>query len=177
MTAVQRTALVLAGVLLTVMTLAWLYDVGPGRQRELKVNLTSSLPVGLYWCQRIAESAMLSPGTLVAFDPPPWIIDDLHKVAPHLHLHTMLKEIIAAEPDTVCLQGRDVTVNGAVIAQRPLLETYPLMGPTGCMLLEHEQLFLMGTDPRSYDSRYFGPAERAWMQSTCTPVLTWETHS
>jgi len=174
MTRVQRMVLVLTGGMLTVMTLACVYDVGPGRHRELKWNRTPSLPLGLYGCQRIDDSTVLTPGTLVAFDPPPWIVGELHQVAPKVHVHTMLKKIAAVEHDTVCLQGNDVIVNRALLAHRPLLKTYPLTAPTGCLTLGHDEVFVMGTDARSYDSRYFGIAERAWVQSTCLPLWTWE---
>jgi type IV secretory pathway protease TraF len=174
MTRVHQWPFAVARITCGLVALAALADVGPGRRRELQWNRTPSLPLGLYGCQRIDDSTVLTPETLVAFDPPQWIVEELHRVAPKVHVHTMLKKLVAVEHDTVCLQGNDVTVHGVVIAHRPLLETYPLTTPTGCVTVGHDQLLLMGTNARSYDSRYFGLAERTWVRATCMPLWTWE---
>jgi type IV secretory pathway protease TraF len=157
------------------MMVGWFCDFGPGRTWELRLNLTDSLAPGFYVCQQLPEEEGVERGALVAFLPPEPALIDLMRVAPHLHVHLMLKQMTALAPDTVCLQGHDVIVNGTVIAQCPLLEAYPLHAAEGCHALGEDEVFLMGTHARSYDSRYFSSVPRPNLAATCTALWTWET--
>jgi len=41
--------------------------------------------------------------------------------------------------------------------------------------LAPSQLWVMSdTNGRSFDSRYFGPIDRAWVMEVVQPVMTWE---
>ena len=67
MTRCQRWLLGMSAGYVLAMLVAWVGDIGPGRTWELKLNLTRSLPSGLYWCHRIPEEVPIAVGTFVTF--------------------------------------------------------------------------------------------------------------
>jgi type IV secretory pathway protease TraF len=88
-----------------------------------------------------------------------------------------MKQLVGQEGQTICLTGDAVTLQGDVIAHRPLRERSPLLGIEGCWTLEAQQIFVLGTHPYSYDSRYTGPWDRAAVRGVCHGIWTWEVTS
>ena len=159
------------------MTFGAVCDVGAGRAWELRWNSTTSLPTGVYLCHKTTSQTSIARGALVAFAPTQAIQSELARVAPQLQVSLLMKQVAVVAPATVCLEGQDVRVDGLVIAQRPLLDSYRLTGQEGCHTLAAGELFVLGpNNPRSYDSRYFGPLAREAVTATCTAVWTWGTH-
>jgi type IV secretory pathway protease TraF len=63
--------------------------------------------------------------------------------------------------ETVCRTYGVVTI-GVLAARKerflfPLIDDYPLQLWEGCRQLDFGEYFVVGTHPRSFDSRYFGP--------------------
>lgn len=84
----------------------------------------------------------------------------------------LLKRIAAMEAQTVCRFGRLVTIRGRpfVVA----LDADPVGRPMpvwrGCRRLRGGQVFLLGSDPGSFDSRYFGPLHARQVIGTAIPI-------
>jgi conjugative transfer signal peptidase TraF len=81
--------------------------------------------------------------------------------------------------DTIDIDMREVRVNGVDLpfsaAQASDRAGRPLPRPDRShIVLTASQLWVMSdTNPRSFDSRYFGPIERAWVKDVIRPVVTW----
>lgn len=58
------------------------------------------------------------------------------------------------------------------MAQAKLADTAgrPLPAWSGCIRLPDTQVFVLAADPDSFDSRYFGPVDRANVLGTALPV-------
>ena len=163
----------LAACPLTALAL-WLGLGGP----RLYYNVTVSLPPGWYVCQKLRAGAVLSRGNLVLLTPPPKVRDALHRIAPLQATTTLwMKQLAAMDQDTVCLVGDDVSINGAVVAHRVLLNTYAMPPLEGCMMFGQNEVFLLGSHTKSFDSRYTGAWDASAIEGTCTPVWTWEEQS
>ena len=88
----------------------------------------------------------------------------------------ILKRIGAVAPQSACVRGQVVRIDGAVVAtarlhdgaHRPLLAWMPC-GP----LAEGELFLLSDTNPASFDSRYFGPIDASAVLGIATPLWTW----
>jgi type IV secretory pathway protease TraF len=143
--------------------------------RRLYYNVSVSLPPGWYMCHPVATGTVLHRGDLVQFTPPQWVRDALHRIAPQQATTPLwMKQLAAMDHDTVCLWGDDVVINGAVVAHRVLLTTYPLPSLNGCVTLEKNDVFLLGSHAKSFDSRYTGAWDVQAIEGTCTPLWTWK---
>jgi conjugative transfer signal peptidase TraF len=147
-----------------------------------RINTTQSLPQGLYWTTR----APVEPGAAVLFCPPPRRLFDEAQARGYLGAGYcpggygyLMKRVVAVQGDTVTVAEDGVRVNG-----KPLVHSAPLKAdaagrPLPCSTrarytLNATELWLMSDgSPTSFDSRYFGPIDRAQIQAVITPVMTW----
>jgi type IV secretory pathway protease TraF len=129
----------------------------------------------LYWCQEREFHNHLRIGDFVQLVPSATQRQRVRTLAPHLpETETWMKQLVGQEGHSVCLAGDDVSVQGVVIAHRPLLARYPMLGIEGCWTLKSDEIFVLGTHAHSYDSRYGGPWTRAAVRGVCQAVWTWE---
>jgi conjugative transfer signal peptidase TraF len=88
----------------------------------------------------------------------------------------LLKQIAALHGDYVCADGTQVRINRR-IAALPLSEDSqhrPLTSWRGCSVLGRQQFYLLSaTNAASFDSRYFGPLDRASILGRAVPLWTW----
>jgi conjugative transfer signal peptidase TraF len=84
----------------------------------------------------------------------------------------LIKPVAAVAGDLVCRHGALITINGQAVAQAKLADTAgrPLPAWSGCIRLADTQVFVLAADPDSFDSRYFGPVDRANVLGTALPV-------
>jgi conjugative transfer signal peptidase TraF len=127
--------------------------------RQLTLNLTSSMPRGLYV---LSSPANLRTGDIVTFPVPATaraVVRERHYLPPQASL---LKHVVALEGESVCLDGEHLVVNQRELAiirrvdsQGRPLQPFPFCGtvPTG-------MVFVAADSPTSFDSRYFGPVSR-----------------
>lgn len=137
-----------------------------------RINISSSIPMGLYW--KVDDSLYVGDYVLV----------NIKKVVPigfkrgYSHgLSTIGKRIIALAGATVRVSPKGVYVNGHHISNSiPLI--YDSKGRSmprldSVFILLKNQCFLMGeNNPRSFDSRYFGPISIKYIKSSIIPVIT-----
>jgi conjugative transfer signal peptidase TraF len=179
---VAGSVLALAGLLVLPMLL-----FGPP---PLSINVSGSLPIGLYWTGSLPQSAIdagrdlaLEIGMLVSVCLPPQVAMSALKrgylpegtcpsgVAP-------VGKIIAALPgDTVDVTDSGSFVNGVLLPESaPLLRdskdrTMPRL--RGRFVLPEGTAWLYsGHSPRSFDSRYYGPLPLSGVRGQLFPLLT-----
>lgn len=152
----------------------------------LLINESRSLPRGLY--RRLDAPVVL--GSIVAVKPPPSAGAYLRAANAPEDLH-LLKRVAAGPGDRVCVtrvagdQARggapraepQTLKNGGRILLLEALETdagrRPLPDGTGCRLLQPGLVFILGDGPRSFDSRYFGPAPTGSLSGPYVLAVPW----
>jgi type IV secretory pathway protease TraF len=88
----------------------------------------------------------------------------------------LLKRLAALRGDYVCADGITVRINRRIVgyALREDIHHRPLVAWRGCQLLTARQYFLMSkSNGASFDSRYFGPLDRALIKGRAVPMWTW----
>ena len=114
-------------------------------------NTTASMPLGLYW--RIPAGPLVA-GDLVEFRAPDSWLDPLkHAPAIQQGVVAVLKTVRGIAGETVCW-GDDA------------LHT--------CQSVPPGHIFVMGTHPKSLDSRTLGPIDRRLVRWRLLPLWTWE---
>ena len=174
----QRMALVAVGAAAVLGALA-----AVAHQARVVINTTASLPLGLYR----AIDAPVARGAYVRFCPPPSALFD--EAARRGYVHAgfcpggygpLLKRVLAVPGDRVQVAGDGVRIDGRLI---PL--SAPMWADGGGRtlpryaqdrILNASELMLMSDfSPASFDARYFGPVDRAQVQSVIEPFFTWST--
>jgi conjugative transfer signal peptidase TraF len=130
-----------------------------GRQlaARLTVNVTTSMPRGLYWLRPGGRVALHSTVTLDIPSRVRELVDQRRYLPPGFRL---LKSVVAGAGDVVCLEHQLYSVNGRLIsvvattdqAGRPLPPPYPF-----CGVVPGGFAFLAAAGTSSLDSRFFGP--------------------
>ena len=138
---------------------------------RLIVNVTPSVPVGLYWSHYRAPVR----GDFVLIALPPYF-RDLAVGRDYLrHDHNLLKRVAAMEGDRVCRHELSVWINShiRVWARRNDASGRALPVWFGCRELSGDELFILGTHPSSFDSRYFGLILRSDVIAVASPLWIW----
>lgn len=153
---------------------------------HVRVNITPSIPVGLYSEQAVPILRPLPRGVLVLACPPLAAArlarqrgylghgpcaGDVMPIGKHIAAHT---------GDTVVVTATEVRVNGRTLtnsrASRADRRGRPLTPiPQGIYVLSSNTLWLAGESPDSWDSRYFGALPTTAILATMTPVWTVNT--
>ncbi len=146
-----------------------------------RVNSTASLPLGLYW----TVSSPVRTGALVMFCPPKSPVFDEAKARDYIGAgfcaggyREMMKRVAALPGDHVRISNQGVFVNGKPIRNSRPLNYDPAGRPmpryeTDCTLKDNQVLLMSDYNPLSFDSRYFGPINRARIRGVVRPVFTW----
>lgn len=133
-------------------------------------NISPSVPVGLYCIAYIPPNV----GHLALVRLPSGIaaLATRRRYLPRTaHL---LKPVIAVGGDRVCRFGPHTLINGRIIALAQWTDGLGRALPIwqGCRALAAGDVFLIARDPRSFDSRYFGPLGRHNIVGRGVPVWT-----
>jgi conjugative transfer signal peptidase TraF len=135
-------------------------------------NPTDSVARGWYW---IGPSDALHFGSIVLVRLPSTVATFaaqrgyLPKEVP------MLKRIGAMAPQSVCVRGQAVHIDGAAVATVLAHDGKhrPLQPWTQCRMLKDGELFLLSdAHQASFDSRYFGPIDASAVLGTARPIWT-----
>jgi conjugative transfer signal peptidase TraF len=123
--------------------------------------------MGLYWVVEVPP--VLHRGELVTFRRPA-------SVAAFWSWRTPLLKPIAGVPgDLVCIESSGVSVAGRHYG--PVLHAdsqgTPLPVLRGCQVVPPGQVFVASPQPRSLDSRYYGPLPVSQIRARALPVWTW----
>ncbi len=140
---------------------------------RLVYNPSESAPLGWY---RIAPDERLTVGVLVLTQLPTAVAElaDARGYLPRTV--PALKLIAAMEGQEVCMRAGIVSIDGRVVALALHHDGAgrPLVAWIGCRTLKAGEVFFLSPDcAASYDSRYFGPVDRALVIGKATPLWTW----
>ncbi|NIJ84929.1 conjugative transfer signal peptidase TraF [Xanthomonas arboricola] len=171
-----RARLVLAGLSACgLAALAWASFVQP--LPRLIYNPSDSVAVGWYRIdlqgRRVASLPRpVSVGSIVLTTLPP---DAAALAAQRGYLPArvpLLKRVGAVAPQEVCITGRIVRIDGVPSAAVLPADRWgrPLPSWRQCRPLESGELFLLTTNPASFDSRYFGPVRASAVIGVAHPV-------
>ena len=128
-------------------------------------NASDSVPIGWYHITPLGTDVnVIQVDSVVLVDLP----DEVAVLADqrgYLPLDvSLLKRVGAVAPQHVCIEGGRVRIDGVTVAHVLLIDAQarPLPSWTHCRQLAEGELFLLSTtNPASFDSRYFGPIDRA----------------
>ena len=111
----------------------------------LTVNLTESMPLGLY--QFSQGNTNIVKNDLIVFN--------IHQTSDQL-----LKKVVGIENDHVVVNQEGVFLNGTLVANSKIFrfdsKGHPLTPKLLDKILVKNEIFAMGDHIQSYDSRYFG---------------------
>lgn len=139
--------------------------------RNLIVNCTGSMPLGLYWLSRRVRPAV---GDLVAF-PIPENVRSLVRARRYLPEGALLlKEVVAARGDRVCTKEGIFSINDAPFGALRSSDSVgrPLPQPMYCGPVADGDLYVASRAFGSFDSRSFGPVRALDVRGTVTPLWT-----
>ena len=141
-----------------------------GLAPQVLINESASLPRGLYWRDWGAAPTV---GSVVAVPQP----GSARAYLSHLGMPgdvQLIKRVAAAGPDRVCLADGILRFPSGRV---PVLGTdrrgLALPVWSGCRALADGELFLLGDTATSFDSRYFGPVDRAAISGVYREGPTW----
>lgn len=136
---------------------------------RLVYNASDSVPVGWYL---ISPANSLASGDLVLVRLPPEA-SSLAALRGYLPANVpLLKTVAAIAPQRVCVQGSQVRIDGVLVARRLRWDRQGRAMPTwqACRRLVGDELFLLSSNPASFDSRYFGPVSAAAVLGVAQPL-------
>ena len=86
-----------------------------------------------------------------------------------------MKQIAGLPGDEICRRDTQILINGSVVGNARLRDTLGRNLPfwEGCVVLGHDQLFLMNADPDFLDGRYFGPVKTGDLDGVAHLILLW----
>ncbi len=134
------------------------------------LNESTSLPRGLYWRDWGAAPGI---GSVVAIPQPGSGRAYLSRLGMPEEV-LLIKRVAAAGPDHVCLVDGTLRLPSGRVPVRGTDrrgEVLPVW--SGCRRLANGELFLLGDTPTSFDSRYFGPVDRAAIAGVYREGPTW----
>ena len=153
-----------------------------GTATGARLNVTKSLPPGLYW----AVDRPIERYAYVRFCPPSKGAFAVAIERSYLSDSgacpggsPMIKRVAGVAGDSVDATEAGVSINGHRLPLSAFHRTDGLGRPMpqpdrGERRLHDSELWVMSdTNDRSFDSRYFGPIDRAWVREVIVPVLTW----
>jgi conjugative transfer signal peptidase TraF len=154
----------------------------------LRLNLSSSVPLGWYVARGVQTGSPLQRGTLVTACLPESVAawgrsrGYLHRGSCPDGTAPVGKPIFAIDGDTVTVRSDGLELDGAPMpCTRPLRqdsEGRPLTRvPDGRYVVHPGEVWLVSTfSPRSWDSRYFGPVPASAIVSALSPVWVFKEH-
>jgi conjugative transfer signal peptidase TraF len=139
---------------------------------KLLWNASASVPIGLYSVRRALP---LHVGELVVVTPPEPLAR-FFAARRYLPLGVpLVKHVLALPGQTVCRDGRAITVDGAIVGEALEHDRFGRALPDwqGCRTLAPGEVFLMNTvPPDSLDGRYFGPLPLTTIVGRADPIWT-----
>lgn len=138
----------------------------------LTYQVSPSMPMGWYYYKPIQHLQRDQWVSLKAPDFAERYLQQNHLVP---HSGVLIKAIAAVPGDFVCQQDLQLTINHRVVAT--LLQQdrfhHAISQRAFCRYLSFNEYMVLGIrDPRSYDSRYFGPVNRDRLLSQAIPLTT-----
>lgn len=148
---------------------------------NLRVNFTPSMPLGIYRLEPLPTGG-LARGVIVVACAPPRAADLGRRrgylsrgACPH-DTEPLLKVVAGVPGDDVAVSVRGVAINGCILSNSAALaldrsDRRLSAWPSGRYHLGPKQRWLYAGSPRSWDSRYWGPASEVGVLAEASPIL------
>lgn len=136
-------------------------------------NASASVPLGLYG---IEPNAVPRVGDLVAVRPSPALTRFMAERRYVEARALLVKPVAALAGTTFCRTNMRVTLDGRAVATVLQSDRFGRSLPrwSGCRRVARNQVVLIAPALRtSFDSRYFGPVDRAQVIGRAIPLWTW----
>jgi conjugative transfer signal peptidase TraF len=141
-------------------------------EAQLMYNPTESAPRGWY---RVRTAQRVRVGDFVVVRLPESIAS-IADSRGYLPLKVpLLKRVGAVAGQSVCVMGAALRIDGVLVAHVRAMDAAGRRLPSwsGCRVLANGELFLLSTNPSSFDSRYFGPVSFASLRGAAVPMWVW----
>jgi len=132
------------------------------------------LPWTLYLMRLHAD---YGKGDYIAFMPPPKALEGRGEALKNEFrvpgLSAFAKQVIAVEGDQITIKNGRLSINQSYVADLTLLGRLHAQQNAYDRneVVPQNQLFVMGTEERSYDSRYWGYVDRSAVVAKITPIF------
>jgi conjugative transfer signal peptidase TraF len=161
----RRLACVTVLVLMAAGLAALVWAAFTPSKARVVYNASDSVPIGWYRITPLDTDANAIPVDSIVLVDLPEHIATLADKRGYLPLDVpLLKRVGAVAPQNVCIEDGRVRIDGVTVAHVLLIDAQarPLPSWMQCRQLVESELFLLSTtNPGSFDSRYFGPIDRA----------------
>jgi conjugative transfer signal peptidase TraF len=155
--------------------------------RVVKLNLTASMPIGLY---ALHQTTAIRRGTIVVACPPPTAqrlgllkgyLAPARGLLPQSRCAAgsapLLKYAIAFGGDEIRIDSRGIALNGHLFDSRAVAQIDRsgralATVPNGIYRIRHDEMWLYSPSRYSWDSRYFGPVKVRDILGTAKPIWT-----
>jgi conjugative transfer signal peptidase TraF len=179
----RRTATLRIGSLVVTAGAIVMVALAGANAAGLRLNTTPSMPVGLW--RMVPSPSQLRRGEVVVVCLPDTALLRMGRERGYISpgycpsgSEPLVKPIAATAGDIVAISPTGVMVNGRAVQDTAQLSRdsggRPLKSvPAGTYPVAPGEVWLLsGHDPRSFDSRYFGPVPAANVQGSALPVWT-----
>jgi conjugative transfer signal peptidase TraF len=146
--------------------------VQPANDPPMIINESASMAKGVYG--RSGNVVDLKRGDVIAMAMHAPAKDYLVEELGYPEGTMLIKRVAGLSGDVMCRHNERVTINATTVyAARLDSRGNPLPYWQGCIALSPNEVFLLGDNPASFDSRYFGPVTASQISGTYKAVMTW----
>lgn len=122
-------------------------------KQHIVLNITPSIPLGIYILTDYDHQKELAKGTVVLFDPPRLATKN------RIYYNPLLKKVAATSSDNVEIRNSRLFINGkyqGAIQKTDSMGNRINMLREGIYIISPGEYFVLGDHENSYDSRYYG---------------------
>ena len=164
----NRNSLALCCALFSLTIVAALFVCG--RTQNLFINLSPSIPVGLYLRQ---GSTSLRIGDTVVLRVSEEVRDLANRIGLLEHTKLLFKRVLAGPGEKFCFEGSVLEVGEREFGlRRETSKGLALPQLKGCSVLSPSEYLVIGDTEDSFDSRYFGAVREEDVVARVRPVVT-----
>lgn len=124
---------------------------------KIFINITPSIPIGLYFLRPYNKEISLEKRTFVVFPVPEKATKNRE------YYEDFIKEIVATYQDNIEVINNKIYINYQFMGDILEKDSYGNSIRTlknGKQELKEDEYFVMGSNPKSYDSRYWGAVKK-----------------
>lgn len=144
----------------------------PHNDPPIIINESASMAKGAY--TRLGNATALKRGDIIAMPmhapAKAYLVEQLGYPEDTM----LIKRVAGLSGDIMCRDGNTVTIGAKTVqAASHDRRGIPLPIWKECIALSPNEVFLLGDNPSSFDSRYFGPVTASQISGTYQAVMTW----
>lgn len=139
----------------------------------LKLNLTDSMPKGLY-LMRSPSQSFIRRGDIIEFTPPGWTTEYIYRRHWLAEGTPLLKHVGAVPGDRVDITDVAISINGIYSGPVQNVDSQGLSLPAlrGAFVVPQGYIFPLSKHiPNSFDGRYFGCISIAQIRNIAEPIF------